>query len=105
MIDPIVTVLTTRRKSANMTRAEMADIAGMSLKTYQRIERGESDMKLSQFRAIIRALDLTELDIALDIKGIQPATASDLVAACRLLNHDAQRSLMRFLLLIAKNKF
>ncbi|ANU38969.1 helix-turn-helix domain-containing protein [Vibrio scophthalmi] len=104
MIDPIVMVLINRRKSASMTRVEIAEIAGMSLKTYQRIERGESDMKLSQFRAITRALHITELDVALDIKGIQPTTTADLTAACRLLNRDAQTSLMRFLMLITKQK-
>ncbi|EGU47911.1 hypothetical protein VII00023_06232 [Vibrio ichthyoenteri ATCC 700023] len=104
MIDPIILVLTNRRKQANLSRAQVAEIAGMSLKTYQRIERGESDMKLSQFRAIIRAMNLTELDVALDIKGVQQVTANDLVSACRLLNGDAQASLMRFLLLVGKNK-
>lgn len=104
MLDPIVIVLTKRRKLANMSRANIADIAGMSLKTYQRIERGESDMKLSQYRAIIRALNVTDLDIALDVKGIQMATSADLAAACRLLSGEAQASLIRFLMLVAKNK-
>ena len=104
MIDPIVQVLINRRKLANISRAEITEIAGMSLKTYQRIERGESDMKLSQYRSIVRALNLTDLDIALDIIGIQTTTSADLVAACRLLNRDAQSALIRFIMLVAKNK-
>ncbi|OLQ93770.1 transcriptional regulator [Vibrio ponticus] len=102
MIDPIVQVITTRRKLAKLTRQQMADVAGMSLKTYQRIERGESDMKISQYRSIIRALNLTDLDIALDVKEIQPFTNADLLAAARLLSPEAQAMLVRFIMQVTK---
>ena len=102
MIDPIVKVLTERRKAVHLTRQQMAEIAGMSLKTYQRIERGESDMKLSQYRSIVRALNLTDLDIALDVKQVQPVTSADLSAAARLLSPEAQTMLMRFILQVAQ---
>ena len=104
MIDPIVQALINRRKLANISRVEITEIAGMSLKTYQRIERGESDMKLSQYRLIVRALNLTDLDVALDTIAIQTTTPADLVAACRLLNADTQSALIRFIMLVAKNR-
>lgn len=47
-VDPIVEALIIRRKEHGLSREQMANIAGMSVKTYQRIERGESDLKLSQ---------------------------------------------------------
>ncbi|GAB2645035.1 helix-turn-helix transcriptional regulator [Vibrio panuliri] len=102
MIDPIVQVIISRRKLSKLTRQQMADIAGMSLKTYQRIERGESDMKMSQYRSILRTLNLTDLDIALDVKEIQPFTNADLVAAARLLSPEAQALLVRFIMNVSK---
>ena len=45
-IDPIIEVLTQRRKEQGISREKIAQSAGMSLKTYQRIERGESDLSL-----------------------------------------------------------
>ncbi|OLQ93056.1 transcriptional regulator [Vibrio panuliri] len=102
MIDPIVQVIISRRKLSKLTRQQMADIAGMSLKTYQRIERGESDMKMSQYRSILRTLNLTDLDVALDVKEIQPFTNADLVAAARLLSPEAQALLVRFIMNVSK---
>ncbi|WP_260260432.1 helix-turn-helix domain-containing protein [Vibrio intestinalis] len=101
MIDPIVQAIISRRKSAGLSRVEIANIAGMSLKTYQRIERGESDMKLSQYRSIIRAMKVTDLDIALDIRDTQQVTAEDVTAASRLLSEEAQAMLVKFLFLVA----
>lgn len=82
----------------------MANIAGMSVKTYQRIERGESDLKLSQYRAILRSLHLTDLDIALDVRDVQHVTANDLTAVARLLSPEAQSLLVRLLSLILEQK-
>ncbi|MCV6038717.1 hypothetical protein OFP00_37120, partial [Escherichia coli] len=81
-----------------------ANIAGMSVKTYQRIERGESDLKLSQYRAILRSLHLTDLDIALDVRDVQHVTANDLTAVARLLSPEAQSLLVRLLSLILEQK-
>ncbi|MCV6004570.1 helix-turn-helix domain-containing protein, partial [Escherichia coli] len=74
-VDPIIEALIARRKASGLSREQMANIAGMSVKTYQRIERGESDLKLSQYRSILRSLHLTDLDIALDIRDVQHVTA------------------------------
>ncbi|WP_162064505.1 helix-turn-helix transcriptional regulator [Vibrio taketomensis] len=104
MIDPIVKVLIERRKAAHMTGQQIAEIAGMSLKTYQRIERGESDMKLSQYRSITRALNMTDLDVALDVKEVQPITSADFCAAARLLSPEAQAILVRFIMQVASPK-
>ena len=44
--EPIVMALIERRKRANLSQEKLAASAGMSLKTYQRIERGEADIKM-----------------------------------------------------------
>ncbi|MFH4853364.1 helix-turn-helix transcriptional regulator [Vibrio diabolicus] len=96
-VDPIIEALIARRKASGLSREQMANIAGMSVKTYQRIERGESDLKLSQYRSILRSLHLTDLDIALDIRDVQHVTADDLMAVARLLSPEAQSLLVRLL--------
>jgi transcriptional regulator with XRE-family HTH domain len=102
-IDPIVEVLIQRRKEQGVSREKMAQEAGMSLKTYQRIERGESDMKLSQYRAILRALQLTDLDVALDIRDVDHVVAEDVLTAARLLSPDAQTLLTKLIFLVHKS--
>lgn len=103
-VDPIIQALIARRKSNGLSREQMANIAGMSVKTYQRIERGESDLKLSQYRAILRSLHLTDLDIALDVRDVQHVTANDLTAVARLLSPEAQSLLVRLLSLVLEQK-
>ncbi|HHF3167727.1 TPA: helix-turn-helix domain-containing protein [Vibrio diabolicus] len=103
-VDPIIEALIARRKASGLSREQMANIAGMSVKTYQRIERGESDLKLSQYRSILRSLHLTDLDIALDIRDVQHVTADDLMAVARLLSPEAQSLLIRLLSLVIEQR-
>ncbi|MCG9230042.1 helix-turn-helix domain-containing protein [Vibrio diabolicus] len=103
-VDPIIEALIARRKASGLSREQMANIAGMSMKTYQRIERGESDLKLSQYRSILRSLHLTDLDIALDIRDVQHVTADDLMAVARLLSPEAQSLLVRLLSLVIEQR-
>lgn len=103
-IDPIIKVLIVRRKQTGMSRGEVAKIAGMSEKTYQRIERGESDLKLSQYRSILRALKVTDLDIALDARCISNISAEDVTSAARLLSPEAQTLLTKLIFLVLREK-
>ncbi|MGY0596958.1 helix-turn-helix domain-containing protein [Vibrio sp. JZG10] len=103
-VDPIIEALIARRKASGLSREQMANIAGMSVKTYLRIERGESDLKLSQYRSILRSLHLTDLDIALDIRDVQHVTADDLMAVARLLSPEAQSLLVRLLSLVIEQR-
>ncbi|MDG2898251.1 transcriptional regulator, partial [Vibrio parahaemolyticus] len=59
---------------------------------------------LSQYRAILRSLHLTDLDIALDVRDVQHVTANDLTAVARLLSPEAQSLLVRLLSLILEQK-
>ncbi|PFG58083.1 helix-turn-helix protein [Vibrio sp. ES.051] len=103
-VDPIIQALIARRKANGLSRDQMANVAGMSVKTYQRIERGESDLKLSQYRSILRSLDLTDLDIALDIRDVEHVTAADVTAMARLLSPEAQSLLVRLLSLVIEQR-
>ncbi|MBW3695404.1 XRE family transcriptional regulator [Vibrio sp. T187] len=102
--EPIVMALINRRKLAGFSQEKMASVAGMSLKTYQRIERGETDIKVSQYRSIMRALNLTDLDIALDTLDVSKVIPADVAAASRLLSDEARLLLVKLILLIQKDK-
>ncbi|MEF1301947.1 helix-turn-helix transcriptional regulator [Vibrio owensii] len=103
-VDPLIEVLIARRKERGMSREQMAKVAGMSEKTYQRTERGESDLKLSQYRSILRALNLTDLDVALDARGVGNISASDVASAARLLSPEAQSMLTKLIFLVLEQK-
>ncbi len=59
VLDEIGKRLTQRRLELNMTQAELAHAAGISKRTLERIESGEST-QLSNFIRIIRSLDLLD---------------------------------------------
>lgn len=101
-MDSIVEALAVRRKQAGLSQEKLAQIAGMSAKTYQRIERGESDLKLSQLRSIMRTLDMTLLDMSLDELGVRQVEANDLIATARLLSPEAKLLLIQFLHQVTK---
>jgi len=48
-----------RRKQQGKTQQEIADLAGISLKSYQRIEKGEQDPAVSVAKLIAKALKST----------------------------------------------
>ncbi|WP_353762720.1 helix-turn-helix transcriptional regulator, partial [Shigella sonnei] len=76
----IVTAIKNRRVDANLTQKELADQVGMSEKTYQRLESGVADMKISQYYSILKALNITDLDIVLDTYDVDAATPWDVAA-------------------------
>lgn len=89
--EPIIDTLKVRREMAGLSQQELADLAGMSKRTYQRIEQGSSDMKFSQYRAILRALKTTDLDISLDMLGLESITSWDVETAARVLSPMLRR--------------
>ncbi|KZX70333.1 transcriptional regulator [Vibrio sp. HI00D65] len=100
--EPIVMALIERRKRANLSQEKLSTSAGMSLKTYQRIERGEADIKMSQYRSIIRTLKATDLDVVLDVVGASHATAEDVAAVSRLLTNEERMLLIKLILAFKK---
>lgn len=56
------------RRGADMTQDEVADAAEMQVAVYSRIERGESDPRLSSLRKIARALGVTVSDL---LRGVE----------------------------------
>ncbi|HIF9551155.1 TPA: helix-turn-helix transcriptional regulator [Photobacterium damselae] len=93
--EPIVTVLKNRRIQKELTQEQLAKLANMSEKTYQRIEQGTSDLKMSQYRSILHALGITDLDVSLDLLDIEVTTPWDVAAAARVLLPQTRNNLVK----------
>ncbi|MFA0059090.1 helix-turn-helix transcriptional regulator [Vibrio cyclitrophicus] len=102
--EPIVIALIERRKQANLSQEKLAFSSEMSLKTYQRIERGEADIKMSQYRSIMRTLKVTDLDVVLDVVGASQPTEADVAAASRLLSSEERMLLIKLILSVKKQQ-
>lgn len=92
--EPIVSVIKNRRIEQGMNQKQLAAMSGMSEKTYQRIESGVADMRMSQYRSIINALRLSDLDVSLDLLHIDKTTPWDVAAAARVLLPQTRQSLV-----------
>lgn len=98
--EPIIKAIRQRRLTAKLSVRDFASIAGMSERTYQRVENGESDMKLSQLRSITRALNITELDLILDTLNTGKDISSEVQAAARLLSPKIQVMLTNLIIAV-----
>ena len=64
--------LSRSRLGRNMTQAELADEAGVSKRTIERMEKGES-VQLTSFVRILRALDLADkIDVLIPEPSLSP---------------------------------
>jgi len=87
-----------------LSQAQFASMAGVSLKTYQRIERGETDLKMSHYRSLIQNLKVTDLDISLDMLEVEGATPWDVAAAARTLPPEVRTVLVTMIMMIYRDK-
>lgn len=101
--EPIILALIARRKAADVTQEQAAAMAGLSLKTYQRIESGTGDIRLKNYIALTRDLNITDLDVALDALGISGTTAWDVAAAARVLSPEARASMVSMIMIIYRD--
>ncbi len=66
------------RLGRNLTQAELADQAGVSKRTIERMEKGES-VQLTSFVRILRALDLADkIDVLVPEPSLSPMAQLDL---------------------------
>lgn len=102
--DPLISALKKRREAAGLSQKQVADLIGISLKTYERIERGETDMKMSHYRILVEKLKITDLDISLDMLGIDKTTPWDVAAAARTLPPEVRTVLVSLIMMIYRDK-
>ncbi|HGY9586757.1 TPA: helix-turn-helix transcriptional regulator [Vibrio harveyi] len=102
--EPLINAIKERREAAGLSQLQTADMIGVSLKTYQRIERGETEMKMSHYRVLIEKLKTTDLDISLDMLGVDKTTPWDVAAAARTLPPEVRTVLVSLLMMIYRDK-
>ncbi|HCE2656937.1 helix-turn-helix domain-containing protein [Vibrio sp. Isolate23] len=102
--DPLIDALKARREAAGLSQEETANMIGVHLKTYQRIERGETAMKMSHYRILVEKLKTTDLDLSLDMLGVDQATPWDVAAAARTLPPEIRTVLVSMLMMIYRDK-
>lgn len=102
--DPLIQALKARREAAGWTVKHTANMIGITSKTYGRIERGETDMKMSHYRILIDKLKVTDLDISLDMIGIDHATPWDVAAAARTLPPEVRTVLVSLIMMLYREK-
>ena len=67
VIDPIVLCLRHFRTEKRLSQEVVAELSGMSPSTIYRIERGETDIKLSQIRRYLQAIEMRIDDVYLHL--------------------------------------
>ncbi|EGQ9107527.1 helix-turn-helix transcriptional regulator [Vibrio cholerae] len=102
--DPLIQALKERREAAGLSQNQTAKMIGVSLKTYQRIERGDTDMKMSHYRTLVENLKTTDLDISLDMLRIDKTTPWDVAAAARTLPPDVRTVLVSLIMMLYRDK-
>lgn len=75
------------RVDKNLTQAGLAEASGVSKRTIERLERGESATQLSGFIRVCRALDLVER-----FDTFLPESAPSPIEQAKLLGHRRQRA-------------
>nr|OEF28093.1 transcriptional regulator [Vibrio cyclitrophicus 1F97] len=99
--DPIVSVLRHCREAKGMTQKDLAGYTGLSYRTIQRMESGDTDMKLGQYRRILDALDLTDMDVSVALLSHEFTKADDVASAAKLLPLQVREVLVQFLMSLA----
>ncbi|HCG8683760.1 helix-turn-helix domain-containing protein [Vibrio diabolicus] len=84
-IEPIVLYLIQERLRNRMTQKQIADLANIPLRTYQRIEQGKSEATISQVRRVIEVFDITWLDVAWGETGRRYIDTNDISASLKHL--------------------
>ncbi|MCG6268277.1 helix-turn-helix domain-containing protein [Vibrio furnissii] len=102
--DPLILALKARREAAGWSQEKAASMIGITSKTYARIERGETDIKMSHYRKLLDQLKVTSLDITLDMMSVDPATPWDVAAAARTLPPEARTVLVSLIMILYRTK-
>lgn len=87
LLQRIGTRLAAARLARNMTQAELAEQAGLGLRTVQRLELGASATQLSGFLRVCRVLGLLDA-----IDALIPAPADSPMAQLKLKRRQRQRA-------------
>ncbi|OCH31983.1 transcriptional regulator [Aliivibrio fischeri] len=96
-IDPIVYVLRRYREVKGFSQEQVALKTGISPRTIQRIESGDSDMKMGQYRRYLEALGLSDMDISMSLFSHEFVTEKEVAAISRRLPYRFRKIVIVFL--------
>ncbi|EHZ7344573.1 helix-turn-helix transcriptional regulator [Vibrio vulnificus] len=94
----LMAALKRKREREQLTQDDVAREIGVSRRHYVRCESGKAELRLSQFVAVMRYLNMSVLDLALDVIGMESVSSADVSAAARTLSVSARRALVDFLM-------
>lgn len=85
------------RKKTGMTQNEVAEIAGLSDRTYADIERGSVNMRIETILRICRALHITPDDIFTDENTTMKEQQNELLEQLDMCSPDKKRTALQLL--------
>ncbi|MGL4475133.1 MAG: helix-turn-helix domain-containing protein [Shewanella sp.] len=96
-VDPIVFVLRRYRETSGISQEKMSKLTGISARTIQRIESGETDMKMSQYRSYLNSLEMSDMDVSMSLFTHEFVTEKDVAAMARKFPLRVKQVIVRFL--------
>ena len=96
-IDSIVYVLRRYRENQGISQEQMSKLTGISSRTIQRIESGNSDMKISQYRNYLTVLGMSDMDVSIALFSHEFVTEKDVAAMARKFPLRVKQVIVRFL--------
>ncbi|MUK91554.1 helix-turn-helix domain-containing protein [Aliivibrio fischeri] len=103
-IDPIVLYLIQERLRNRMTQKTIAELAGIKLRTYQRIEQGQTEMTINEASRICEIYGITWLDVAYGESDRRHIDTSDISAALKHLSPRLRLATFNFIKVIIEDQ-
>jgi len=85
------------RKKAGLTQAEVAELAGLSDRTYADIERGTANMRIQTLLLICKSLNITPNDILVARANNNEISAEEITAKLDTFSDENKRKALRIL--------
>ncbi|MBF4406244.1 XRE family transcriptional regulator, partial [Vibrio anguillarum] len=90
-------VLRRYRENKGISQEQMSKLTGISSRTIQRIESGNSDMKISQYRNYLTVLGMSDMDVSIALFSHEFVTEKDVAAMARKFPLRVKQVIVRFL--------
>ena len=96
-LEPFVEHLLELRIKNRKSQEQIAQQSGISLSSYQRIEQGKRDPRLSELNALLKCYKITWLDFAWAEVGKRPINEKDLAAVVKHVPEHIRKPLIELI--------
>nr|WP_274534872.1 helix-turn-helix transcriptional regulator [Salinivibrio kushneri] len=100
--DPAILFFIRQRIVYKMTQQDVAHQAGIPFRTYQRLETGQAELKMSQFRKLCRLYNVTSVDVALGELQFRRRYAADVASVAATLPFEVREHFLKLMIAIKK---